>query len=69
MQDADRTLKEFVNYGRLMIYECFRCTPLNHLTETYVLLLLYNNSEDAQFFHGFTGTLNHLLIDQSESMH
>ena len=22
-------------------------------------MLLYNNSEDARFFHGFTGTINH----------
>ena len=27
--------------------------------ETCRLLLLYNNSEDARFFHGFTGTINH----------
>ena len=31
--------------------------PINH--KTCGLLLLYNNSEDMQNFHGFTGTIHH----------
>ena len=31
----------------------------NLFGETCGLLLLYNNSEDARFFHGFTGTITH----------
>ena len=35
-------------------------TNISLLTiETCGLLLLYNNSEDMKFFHGFTGTKNH----------
>ena len=44
-----------------MIYEFFKYSSNVSLqtTETCGLLLLYNNSEHAQFFHGFTSTINH----------
>ena len=32
---------------------------IQHLVIHFSLLLSYNNSEDARFFHGFTGTINH----------
>ena len=56
-----------------MVYECFECSTnipsglsaYNPL-ETCVLLLLYNNSKDARFFRGFTGTITHSwLTNQS----
>ena len=58
---------------RQVVYEFYKCSTnipsglsaYNHL-ETCGLLLLYNNSEDARFFRGFTGTITHSwLTNQS----
>ena len=46
MRDVGRTWEEFVNH---------KPEFTNHRN----LLLLYNNSEDARFFHEFIGTINH----------
>ena len=56
-----------------MVYEFFECTTnipsglsAYNALETCGLLLLYNNSEDAPFFRGFTGTITHSwLTNQS----
>ena len=52
MRDVGRIREEFVNHEP-------QASDLRILRENCSLLLLYNNSEDARFFHGFTGTINH----------
>ena len=66
MQDVGRTREEFVNHelqvsdlGILLVfYQHPKWFISLQTIETYDLLLLYNN-KDAQFFHEFTGTINH----------
>ena len=56
-----------ITYLCLMIYKFFNCSSsipsglsaYIKTIETCGLLLLYTNSEDMQFFHEFTGTINH----------
>ena len=67
MWDVGRTQEEFVNHepqaSGLRILRVFYQHPKWFISlqpiETCGLLLLYNNSEDAQFFGGFTGTITH----------
>ena len=65
--DVARTQKEFVNHSPAardlhilpVFYRHPACFISLYTIETCGLLLLYKNSEDARFFHGFTGTINH----------
>ena len=67
MRDVGRTREEFVNdepqVSGLRILRVFYQHPKWFISlkpiETCGLLLLYNNSEDARFSHGFTGTITH----------
>ena len=66
-RNVGRTREEFVNYepqaSGLRILRVFYQHPKWFIslqtTENCGLLLLYNNSEDARFFRGFTGTITH----------
>ena len=57
-----------------VVYEFFECSTnipsglsaYNPL-ETCGLFLLYNNSEDARFFRGFTGTITHSWLTNQSS--
>ena len=70
MQEVGRTREEFV---RRVIYKFFDLQYQHpkwfislYTIETCGLLLLYNNSEDVQFFHEFTSTIYHSgLTNQS----
>ena len=76
MGNVCRTREEFVNHepqaSGLRILRVFYQHPkwLFSLQpiETCGLLLLYNNSEDARFFRGFTGTITHSCLT-NQSVH
>ena len=53
MWDVGKTREQLLNF------ECSTNIPT---------LLLYNNPEDARFFHGFTDTITHSWLT-SQSMH
>ena len=55
-RDVGRTREEFVNHE----------PQASDLRILRVKLVTLNNTEEAQFFHGFTGTINHSqLTNQS----